>query len=100
MSHTDHSDLGLVQKTSDCGCGCTDSGVPQLDARAIPHAIRHGAIHGAIGSLQPGAALDLIAPHDPLPLLAQVEQREGAAVTFDYVQRGPDAWVLRFTRRA
>lgn len=98
MSAADHTELPLAPASTECGCGCRDAGVPQLDARAIPHAIRHGAIHGAIASLRPGTAFDLIAPHDPLPLLAQVQDREGDAVTFDYVQRGPDAWVLRFTR--
>ncbi len=37
------------------GCGCSDAGAhadPVLDARTIPHAIRHGAIFGCTGLVQ------------------------------------------------
>ena len=63
----------------DHGCGCREvdpAGYPELDARAIPHAIRHATIFGALGGLRPGAGLVLVAPHDPVPLLAQLERRE------------------------
>ncbi len=83
-----------------CACGCVDEGVPVLDARQIPHAIRHATIFGALAGLRAGQQLDLVAPHDPLPLLAQLAEREGGAVTHEYVERGPEAWTLRLTRRA
>lgn len=55
-----------------CACGEADPpGHPELDARTIPHAIRHATIFGALESIQPGAGLVLVAPHDPLPLLTQ-----------------------------
>ena len=57
-----------------CGCHEQDTAAPELDARQIPHAIRHGAILGSLGQLQPGASLVLVAPHNPLPLLAQIDQ--------------------------
>ncbi len=85
---------------SGCACGCTDEGVPALDAREIPHAIRHATIFGALSGLRPGQQMDLVAPHDPLPLLAQIQDREGEAVSWDYRERGPEAWTLRFTRSA
>lgn len=91
-------ELPVVEKTS-CGCGCSDEALPELDARAIPHAIRHASIFGAVDSLGSGSALVLIAPHDPLPLLAQMQQRYGAdGVSVDYLQRGPEAWKLKLTR--
>jgi uncharacterized protein (DUF2249 family) len=40
----------------------------------------------------------LVAPHDPLPLLAQIADREGGAIDVSYLQRGPDAWRLRLDR--
>ncbi|GAA5160464.1 DUF2249 domain-containing protein [Ornithinimicrobium tianjinense] len=86
------------KKQSGCGCGCTDEGVPTLDARTVPHAIRHATIFGALAGLRAGQSMDLIAPHDPLPLLAQIAEREGDAVSWDYRERGPEAWTLRFTR--
>ncbi|MFT8636735.1 MAG: DUF2249 domain-containing protein [Pseudoclavibacter sp.] len=38
-----------------------------------------------------------IAPHDPLPLLAQIRQLGDVGV--DDVQSGPDQWRIRLTRR-
>lgn len=81
------------------GCQCGSSASAELDARTIPHAIRHAAIHGVVGSLHPGQSFVLIAPHDPLPLLAQVRQNEGNSIEISYVERGPEAWKLRFARR-
>jgi uncharacterized protein (DUF2249 family) len=84
-----------------CGCGEVDgSELPELDARAVPHAIRHATIFGALDSVQPGGGLVLVAPHDPLPLLAQVEQRAPGAFSVDYLERGPEAWRLSFIRSA
>src|SRR4051794_24084282 len=48
---------------------------PELDARSIPHAIRHATILGALDAVLPDAGLALTVAHDPLPLLAQMEQR-------------------------
>ncbi|MFC5981700.1 DUF2249 domain-containing protein [Knoellia sp. p5-6-4] len=82
-----------------CACGESDGpDLPELDARAVPHAIRHATIFGALDALGPGAGMVLIAPHDPLPLLRQVEEREPGAFTVDYLARGPETWRLRFVR--
>jgi len=84
-----------------CGCAELDGpGYPELDARAIPHAIRHATIFGALDSVRPGGGLVLIAPHDPLPLVAQIEQRTPGLFTVDYLERGPQAWRLQFVRGA
>ncbi|MBK7819847.1 MAG: DUF2249 domain-containing protein [Tessaracoccus sp.] len=95
----DVTDLNLTP-TSACGCGGHDESLPELDARVIPHAIRHAAIHGVVDTLQPGAAFVLVAPHDPIPLLRQITERNGESVTVDYVQRGPEAWKLKVARVA
>ncbi len=84
------------------GHACTchdDGGEPELDARTIPHAIRHATIFGALDAVAPTATLILVAPHEPLPLLGQIGQRSPGAFDIEYLQRGPDAWRLRFTRR-
>jgi uncharacterized protein (DUF2249 family)/iron-sulfur cluster repair protein YtfE (RIC family) len=84
-----------------CSCGEVDpEGYPELDARAVPHAIRHATIFGALDAVRPGGGLVLVAPHDPLPLLAQVEQRAPGAFEVDYLERGPEAWRLAFVRTA
>jgi uncharacterized protein (DUF2249 family) len=83
-----------------CGCGEVDGpGYPELDARAVPHAIRHATVFGALDTVGPGGGLVLIAPHDPLPLLAQVQKRFAGAFAVEYLERGPDRWRLAFVRR-
>lgn len=85
----------------DCGCGEQDAEVDvELDARAVPHAIRHSTIFGALDGLPQGKTMVLVAPHDPLPLLAQLEQRSPGVFEVGYAERGPEKWRLRFRRRA
>ena len=73
--------------------------IPTLDASRIPHAVRHGAIHGALDSRDVGESMILLAPHNPLPLLTEIEARdEDFEVT--YLLEGPDDWHLKFTRTA
>ncbi len=82
-----------------CNCGEKEGeGYPELDARAVPHAIRHATIFGALDAVKPGGGMVLVAPHDPLPLLAQIEQRSPGAFDVSYVERGPEAWRLAFVR--
>lgn len=95
---TDAQSVPVHDVSHTCGCGAKDDAVPALDARTLPDAIRHGAIFGALGAIPAGGCFDLIAPHDPKPLLAQIEQREGGAIDVQYLQRGPEAWTLRLTR--
>jgi uncharacterized protein (DUF2249 family) len=84
----------------DCTCGEVDGpGYPELDARVVPHAIRHATIFGALDAVPAGGGLVLVAPHDPLPLLAQIEQRTPGAFGVEYLERGPEAWRLQFVRR-
>ena len=84
----------------ECGCGHQDlpGALPELDARAVPHAIRHATIFGALDSVGAGGGMVLVAPHDPLPLLAQLEQRSPGLFSIDYLERGPEAWRVRFIR--
>jgi uncharacterized protein (DUF2249 family) len=85
----------------ECGCGEVDApGYPELDARVVPHAIRHATVFGALEAVGPGAGLVLVASHDPLPLLAQVEQRNPGVFEVSYLERGPEAWRLLFARQA
>jgi uncharacterized protein (DUF2249 family) len=75
-----------------------DEDMPELDARIVPHAIRHATIFGALDAVRPGQGMVLVAPHDPLPLLAQIEERTPGAFSVSYLARGPEAWRLQFSR--
>ena len=83
-----------------CGCGGHDEADPVLDVRAVPHAIRHATVFGALGAVPRGGSLVLVAPHDPIPLLGQIEDREPGAFGVSYDERGPEAWRVRLTRVA
>ncbi|HMV19529.1 MAG TPA: DUF2249 domain-containing protein [Rhodocyclaceae bacterium] len=71
-----------------------------FDARGVAKRFRHAAIFGALDALLPGETMRFCNDHDPLPLLAQLEQRYGTAVSIAYVQREPGAIVIDFARRA
>jgi uncharacterized protein (DUF2249 family) len=70
-----------------------------LDTRQIPHAIRHATIFGALGAVAPGFSLDLVANHNPLPLLAQLDEKHPGDFAVSYLDDGPEVWRLRFTRQ-
>jgi len=71
--------------------------IPTLQANLIPHAIRHGAIHGALGTRQVGESLILVAPHNPVPLLREVEARE-EKYELEYLKEEPREYHIKFTR--
>lgn len=87
-----------IQDVSGCACG-DDEQAPELDVRAVPHAIRHATVFGALEAIPSGGSLILIAPHNPLPLLSQIEARDPGAIEVGYLDEGPGAWRLRLHRR-
>lgn len=68
-----------------------------FDARGIAKRFRHAAIFGALDALQAGETMRFCNDHDPLPLLAQLQQRYGKQVNIAYQQREPGAIVIDFS---
>lgn len=100
-SSDDAADHAHEPAAGACGCHEVDPvGWPELDARLVPHKIRHATVFGALDAVAPGAALVLLAPHDPVPLLDQLQRREPDAFAVEYLARGPETWRLQLTRRA
>lgn len=82
-----------------CECGILDEpDYPVFDVRTVPHSIRHATVFGALESIPVGGALILVAPHDPLPLLAQIQDRLPDRFEISYLSRGPEDWRLQFVR--
>lgn len=82
-----------------CRCGEESStAFPELDATLIPHEIRHPAIFGALESLKSGAGMVLVAPHKPVPLLAQIERKHPGSYTVEFLDEGPEKWHIEFIR--
>lgn len=69
-----------------------------LDMREIAPRVRHTIVTQLFEHLAPGAALELIVDHNPLPLRAQLEARYGAGCGWAYLEGGPDLWRVRLTR--
>jgi uncharacterized protein (DUF2249 family) len=76
-----------------CTCPPTAS-LPRIDATAIDHDIRHAAIFGALAGSARG--IELVAPHDPIRLLHQIEDRWPGGFKVDYLERDT-AWRLAIT---
>jgi uncharacterized protein (DUF2249 family) len=89
-----------ITETHNCACGEHDDAIPELDATQIPHAIRHATIFGALQGISQGQSMILAAPHNPLPLLSQIDAMWPGGFTREYVQEGPDVWKICFTRVA
>jgi uncharacterized protein (DUF2249 family) len=86
--------------TSACACGDHDETLPELDVQAIPHAVRHAAIFGALAALRTGGGIVLSATHDPVPLLTQLAERRPGSFEVDYLDRGPERWRMRLIRQS
>lgn len=87
----------LMSKTIHVCDHRTQEALYPFDARGVAKRFRHAAIFGALESLMPGETMRFCNDHDPLPLLAQMQQRYGDKVTIEYVQREPGAIVIDFS---
>ncbi|MFC5302707.1 DUF2249 domain-containing protein [Azospira restricta] len=76
----------------------TPEAIYPFDARGIAKRFRHAAIFGALDALHPGEVMRFCNDHDPLPLLAQIQQRYGDSVTIEYLQREMGAIVIDFAK--
>jgi uncharacterized protein (DUF2249 family) len=103
--HARLSDEHLVDsgQVDDARCSCDvrepAGALPEFDARDIPHSIRHATVIGALDQADRGGGILLIAPHDPIPLLTQLERRSPGVFEVSYVERGPDTWRLSVVKR-
>ncbi|WP_256360012.1 DUF2249 domain-containing protein [Thiomonas sp. X19] len=46
---------------------------------------------------QPGETMEFFNDHDPLPLLAQIQQRHGERLHIAYQSRSPDGVLINFS---
>jgi uncharacterized protein (DUF2249 family)/organic hydroperoxide reductase OsmC/OhrA len=71
-----------------------------LDVRALPPPRRHELIFRTLDELAGGSAITLVNDHDPKPLHYQLEATRPGDFSWDYVERGPEAWRVRIARIA
>ncbi len=79
-----------------CCIPVISEGVYLFDARAIAKRFRHAAIFGALNALQVGETMRFYNDHDPLPLLAQVNEYYGDQIEVAYVSREAGEVILDF----
>ncbi|MEU4419272.1 DUF2249 domain-containing protein [Actinoplanes sp. NPDC024001] len=107
--HTGQPSGGGCGGHGSCGCGGDAPGAaaasaavltidPRLDVRDLPHGQRHAQVLAALDTLPADGALVLVAPHAPLPLLAEIDAHYGGRMTADWLQDGPDVWQIRLHR--
>ena len=82
--------------THNCSTPSIADGSYLFDARGVAKRFRHAAIFGALESLQSGETMRFCNDHDPLPLLAQLDQRFGSGIKMTYVSRAPGEIVIDF----
>lgn len=71
-----------------------------LDVRALPPARRHDLIFSRLAELDRGDAITLVNDHDPKPLRYQLDATQPDTYSWDYVERGPEAWRVRIAKRS
>ncbi len=82
--------------THSCATPTSPAGTYQFDARGVAKRFRHAAIFGALNALERGETMRFCNDHDPLPLLAQIDQYFGPHIRVDYVSRAPGAVIIDF----
>jgi uncharacterized protein (DUF2249 family) len=80
----------------DCSTATSSTTVHLFDARGVAKRFRHAAIFGALNALEPGETMRFCNDHNPLPLLAQIEQYFGPHIQVSYVSREPGEVVIDF----
>ena len=56
-------------------------------------------MQGALGAIPVSGSLMLAAPHDPIPLLTELETNRPGEFDVSYLELGPETWLLQLTRR-
>jgi uncharacterized protein (DUF2249 family) len=81
----------------ECTCSPSTTAAYGFDARGVDRRFRHAAIFGALESLHPGETMRFTNDHDPLPLIAQLNNYFGPRIKVDYVARQPAEIIIDFT---
>lgn len=70
----------------------------ELDVRVLPPPKKHVTIHEQLKKLQPGEALRITNDHDPRPLRFELDHDYPNRYSFDYLESGPETWLVDIIR--
>ena len=71
-----------------------------FDVREIPCRIKHGQIFERWFALPVGAHFVLVNDHDPVPLYYQFNAMFPGALTWEYLEQGPEVFRVKITKLA
>lgn len=72
----------------------------ELDVRVLPPPKKHVTIHEKLKQLKPGEALRITNDHDPRPLRFELDHDYPNRYAFDYLESGPETWLVDIVRAA
>lgn len=70
----------------------------QIDVRKVPPRERHPLLFQTFDELPAGQSFELINDHDPKPLYYQIEAESKEAFTWEYLESGPDTWMVKVAK--
>lgn len=69
-----------------------------LDVRKMEPRERHPLIFSTFDALEAGQTLLLVNDHDPKPLYYQIEAESREPFTWEYLEAGPEAWIVKVAK--
>jgi uncharacterized protein (DUF2249 family) len=98
------AEYSTMSPTSTCSATATGAGATAPDAdivfdvRPIPCRVKHGLIFQRWLDLPVGSHFVLLNDHDPVPLRYQFEAEFPGAVSWEYLERGPEDFRVKITK--
>ncbi|MFA5861917.1 MAG: DUF2249 domain-containing protein [Candidatus Thermoplasmatota archaeon] len=65
----------------------------------LPMAARLDFVLGSFDALAPAEAMEIVAPHEPLPLRALLATKRTGKFKWSVVEKGPPSWRVRVERK-
>ena len=75
-----------------------DTTIDRIVVPTVPREQRHATIFTRFDALAVGGAFEILNDHDPMPLYFQFDQLRAGQFTWDYLQRGPEEFLVRIGR--
>ncbi len=70
-----------------------------LDVTSIEAHLKHSTIFEYFNALEPGEGFIISNDHDPRPLYYQLLSQHGNIFTWEYLEKGPQKWMVKIAKR-
>lgn len=72
--------------------------IERIFVPSVPPPERHATIFACFDALPVGGAFEILNDHDPMPLMFQFERTRSGQFDWEYLQRGPEEFLVRISR--